>query len=125
MLRLVLATTRPEDLQAFATALASDPEVHLEQVDSGAAALLAVSSSAPHLVIIDTDLPDFPSLDLVQKLLMVNALVNTAVVSPLTDDEFHEASEGLGILGRLPLTPGPGEAADLLDKLKKILGLVG
>lgn len=125
MLHLVLATSRPESLQAFAAALSSDPEVRLEQVDSGSAALLAVSASAPHLVIIDTDLPDFPSLDLVQKLLMVNAMVNTAVVSPLTEADFHEASEGLGILSRLPLEPDAGEAPGLLQKLRKVLGLVG
>jgi len=58
-------------------------------------------------------------------LLMVNALVNTAVVSPLADEEFHEASEGLGILCRLPLTPGAGEATDLLHQLRKVLGLAG
>jgi DNA-binding response OmpR family regulator len=125
MLRLVLATSRPEVLEAFSAALSSDPEVHLEQVASGAAALEAVRATTPQLVIIDAHLPDFPTLELVQNLLMVNALVNTAVISPMTDGEFHEASEGLGILCRLPLTPGPGEAADLLLKLREILGLVG
>ena len=124
MLRLVLATTRPEALQAFAAALSSDPEVDLQQVASGAAALEAARASALHLVIIDADLPDIASLDLVQKLLMVNAMVNTAVLSLLPDAEFHEASEGLGILGRLPTEPGMSEAADLVHKLRKVLGLV-
>ena len=125
MLRLVLATTRLKALQAFAAALSSDPEVRLQQVASGAAALEAARSSNPDLVIIDADLPDTPSLDLVQKLLLVNAMVNTAVVSPLADAEFHEASEGLGILGSLPLEPGRSEAIDLLLKLRKVLGRVG
>jgi hypothetical protein len=52
---------------------------------------------------------------------MVNAMVNTAVVSPLADEEFHEVSEGLGILSRLPKEPGESDAAELLCKLKKIL----
>jgi DNA-binding NarL/FixJ family response regulator len=125
MLRLVLATTRPEILQAFAAALASDPEVSLGQVASGAATLEAARASAPHLVIIDSDLPDSAPFELVQKLLLVNAMVNTAVVSPLAEAEFHEAAEGLGILGRLPMEPGIGEAADLLHKLRKVLGRVG
>jgi DNA-binding NarL/FixJ family response regulator len=125
MLRLVLATIRLKALQAFAAALSSDPEVRLQQVASGAAALEAARSSNPDLVIIDADLPDTPPLDLVQKLLLVNAMVNTAVVSPLADAEFHEASEGLGILGSLPLEPGRREAVDLLLKLRKVLGRVG
>jgi DNA-binding NarL/FixJ family response regulator len=125
MLRLVFATTRPEAMHAFAAALSSDPEVRLEQVASGAEALEAARSPDLHLVIIDSDLPDIPPLELVQKLLMVNAMVNTAVVSPLADEEFHEVSEGLGVLGRLPVESGISEAADLLYKLRKVLGRVG
>jgi hypothetical protein len=50
--------------------------------------------------------------------------VNTAVVSPLADGEFHEASEGLGVLGHLPINAGIREAADLLHHLRKVLGRV-
>ncbi len=110
-------------MQAFAAALASNPEVNLQRVSTGAEALEAARTSAPHLVIIDTDLPDTAPVDLVQKLLMVNALVNTAVVSPLSDEEFHEASEGLGILSRLPIEPGRSAAEVLLSKLRRVLGV--
>ena len=124
-LRLILATPRPDALGAFRAALASDPEVLLKEVASGAAALEAARLATPDLVIIDAALPDYAPFPLIQKLLLVNAMVNTAVVSPLADAEFHEASEGLGILGRLPLAPGSGEAADLLQKLRQILGRAG
>ncbi len=123
MLLIVLASARPE-ASAFAAALSSDPEVQLKQVATGAEALEAGRTLAPHLMVIDY-LPDTEPLSLVQKLLTVNAMVNTAVVSPLTDAEFHEASEGLGILGRLPVEPGIGEAADLLQKLRQVLGRTG
>ena len=123
MLRIVLATARQESIHPFAEGLASDPQVRLEQVSSGAEALGAVRTASPHLVIIDSALPDMEPLHLVQKLLMVNAMVNTAVVSPLSDQEFHEASEGLGVLAHLPLAPGKSDAAELLRKLKQVLGL--
>ena len=125
MLRIVLATARPQAMQAFAAALSSNPEVHLQPVGTGAEALEAARTSAPHLVIIDTGLADHEPLELVQKLLMVNAMVNTVVVSPLSEEEFHEASEGLGVLGRLPNDPGESDAADLLHRLKKVLGAMG
>ena len=121
MLLIVLASARPEALLAFAAALSSDPEVQLKQVATGAAALEAGRTFPPHLMVIDY-LPDTEPLSLVQKLLTFNAMVNTAVVSPLADEEFHEASEGLGILGRLPSEPGISEAADLLQKLRQVLG---
>jgi DNA-binding NarL/FixJ family response regulator len=122
MLHIVLASSRLTALQSFAAALSANPEVQLQQVASGAEALGAVRTAAPHLVIIDSALPDVAPLELVQQLLLVNAMVNTAVVSPLADEEFHEASEGLGILGRLPEEPGANDAAGLLGQLKKILG---
>jgi DNA-binding NarL/FixJ family response regulator len=122
MLHIVLASARPQAMQAFAAALSSNPEVNLQRVSSGAEALAAARPAAPHLVIIDADLPDTPPLDLVRQLLMVNALVNTAVVSPLSDEEFHEASEGLGILGRLPHDPSVSDAGELVRKLRTVLG---
>jgi CheY-like chemotaxis protein len=125
MLAIILATARPEALKAFADALASDQEVHLQQVPSGMETLQAVRTSAPHLVVIDSVLPDITPLALVQQLLQVNALVNTAVLSPLSEAEFHEESEGLGVLGRLPTVPGSPDAAELLEKLRRILGLTG
>jgi DNA-binding NarL/FixJ family response regulator len=125
MLQIILASARPQSWQAFIEALRSNPEVKLEQAGSGAAALDAVRLSPPHLVIVDAGLPDAAPLELVQRLLLVNAMVNTAVVSPLTDEEFHEASEGLGVLGRLPEAPGGKEAADLLRKLRMLLGEQG
>lgn len=123
MLRIVLATNRPKALQAFAADLSSNPEVNLQRVISGAEALEAARTTAPHLVIIDADLPDTAPLALVQKLLLVNAMVNTAVLSPLSDEEFHEASEGLGILGRLPNDPGMSDADEVLHKLRTVLGV--
>ena len=121
MLLIVLASARPEALMAFAAALAADPEVNLKQVATGTEALEAGRTLAPHLMVIDY-LPDTEPLSLVQKLLTVNALVNTAVVSPLSDEEFHEASEGLGILGRLPADSGAIEAVGLLQMLRQVLG---
>jgi DNA-binding response OmpR family regulator len=123
MLDIILATARPEALPAFVEALSSDTEVNLKRFHSGTEALAAVRAACPHLVVVDSDLPDTDPLGLVQKLLMINAMVNTAVISPLAEEEFHENSEGLGVLCRLPVEPGSGDAANLLRKLRKVLGL--
>jgi len=45
------------------------------------------------------------------------------VVTPLSEEEFHEASEGLGVLGRLPVEPGASDAAELLRRLRTVLGI--
>jgi DNA-binding response OmpR family regulator len=123
MLRIIVVTNRPQALQAFTTALSSDSDVRLDYVATGSEAMEAVRASAPHLLIIDKNLSDGEPLELVPKLLKVNAMVNTAVMSSLSEEEFHEASEGLGVLERLPDAPDEKDAADLLQKLKMVLGV--
>ncbi len=123
MLHILLATTRPEAMRSFTDALLSDSEVHLAYAAAGSEALNGVSASPPHLVIVDSGLPDTEPLELISRLLRVNAMVNTAVVSSLSEAEFHEASEGLGVLGRLPEAPGSQDALDLLKKLRMVVGL--
>lgn len=125
MLNILLATTRPEAMQPFTEALSSDPEVHLDQVASSVDVLAAVRAFAPHLVVIDSSMPDTDPLSLIPKLLRINAMVNTAVISPLSEKEFHEASEGLGVLSRVPVVPDRSDAVALLVKLRSILGVMG
>jgi DNA-binding response OmpR family regulator len=121
MLHILLVSVRRESIEAFFQGLSSDPEVHLDRVASGAEALTVARAKCPHLIIIDSELPDTETFELVRKIISENAMVNTAVMSALSDDEFHEAAEGLGILCRLPLDPGPGDAHGLLKQLRSVL----
>jgi ActR/RegA family two-component response regulator len=124
MLHILLVTPRLQRLDSFTQALSSDPGVRFESVSSGGEALGVVRTAPPHLAIIDVDLADTEPLRLVQGMMAVNAMVNSAVVSPLSEEAFHEASEGLGILARLPLDPGRDDAEALLVKLRRVMGMV-
>ena len=53
--------------------------------------------------------------------MMINASVHTAVVSDMDPDEFHEATEGLGILMPLPTAPKAGDAERLLKALAGVM----
>lgn len=121
MLNILLVSIRQGSISELAKGLSSDPEVCVDQVASGAEALNTLRTKCPHLIIIDSGLPDTDALDLVRQVISVNAMVNTAVVSPLSDDDFHDKSEGLGVLCRLPPDPGPGEADGMLKKLRSVL----
>lgn len=123
MLHVLLITRRLKDLAAFTQGLASDPGVRLESISSGNEALDIVRANPPHLAIVDADLPDTGPLELVQRMLTINAMVNSAVVSPFSEEAFHEASEGLGVLCPLPLGPGKHDAEALLVRLRQVLGL--
>lgn len=64
--------------------------------------------------------PEADARRAVMDLLLVNAAVPTAVLSPMPEEDFHEATEGLGILTALPLQPDAADAARLLQLLDKL-----
>ena len=121
----VLATARQETIHPFAEGLSSDPEVRLDQVTSGAEALGAVRTASPHLVIIDSELPDTEPLSL----------------GPGTAHGERHGQHGSGqlhfqtrsstrrakvlvFLLACRLLPGKSDAAELLRKLRQVLGLI-
>ncbi len=76
-----------------------------------------VRQQPPHLVIIDEQFTGVFPIDLFKELLKINAIVYA-----MDEGEFHNATEGLGILARLPSPPGPAGDADMLvEKLKRFL----
>ena len=105
MLHIILVNAQRKNFHSFAEGLSSDPEVCLEQVSSGAEALSIVRNKSPQLVIVDSGSPDIEPLDLIREIISANAMVNTAVVSALSDHEFHEEARALESCAGSPSTP--------------------
>ena len=124
MLHILLITARAERIQSFVEGLSSDPRVHLDIVSAEADALGVLRTEPPHLAIVDSTSEGADSFDLVRSIIGVNAMVNTAVTSPLSDAQFHDTGEGLGILCRVPVEPGRDDAVALLKKLRDFTGIV-
>jgi len=75
------------------------------------------------LIITDEKLTDITGLECIEKLISSDPFLNTAAISSLSTTDFHEASEGLGILMQLPVNPGKESAEKLINQLKGILTL--
>ncbi|MGC8494988.1 MAG: response regulator [Syntrophobacteraceae bacterium] len=121
MLDILLVTARRETIHAFIEGLSCDPEVRLHLASAGAEVPGLVRTLCPKLVIVDSTPEEVGSFDLVRQIIGVNAMVNTAVTSPLSEEEFHDRGEGLGILSCLPMDPGGSDAKALLQKLRDLL----
>ena len=74
-------------------------------------------------MVTDKELGDMKEFEFAEKLLRVNPMINCAVLSSLSSDEFHEASEGLGVFAQLPLRPAEKDAENLLKRLKNLKDL--
>ena len=84
---------------------------------------IASSGTTIDLVVADEGLGDMTGLELAGKILSVNPMINCASVSRLSPEEYHEASEGLGVLAQLPIKPGKKHAEELVQRLKYIKNL--
>ena len=94
-----------------------DARVQTRRIESGHKVLVHVAETTPALALIDTDLPDMSALDLARQLVSTNAMVNIALVSDASQEHFHEATEGLGILSQLPSEPAKAPIGRLVSDL--------
>ncbi|MBU1565264.1 MAG: response regulator [Proteobacteria bacterium] len=109
---------------ALEAKLRRQQELELVVVATGAAGLTQIKGKQVDLVIVDEQLVDMSGIAFGKQLVKVNPLVNSAMLSTLTDEAFHEATEGLGVLIQLPSQPQEKHADALLAILQKISSLL-
>jgi two-component SAPR family response regulator len=122
-LNLLLVSREKGSLSGLVSALKKHDDVILSWSESGGEALDKISNSPVDLFVTDEKLGDMTGLELALKLLSINPMVNCAAISPLSHEDFHEASEGLGLLAQLPSQPGEKEAEELIQQLRELKNL--
>jgi ActR/RegA family two-component response regulator len=118
---ILLVTPRARELAAFAQALGQGCGLPVNTAATWDEALAMVKAVPPAFAVLDQGLAEGEPLALATKFLMVNAMVNLAVVSNLGAEEFHEASEGLGILAPVPVNPTAADGAALAEVFRRFL----
>jgi len=118
---ILLVADQVEALEELAQSLSTEKEVELLWAHDGETALESVATNSPALVVVDASIGGESGLELIQRLIGVDAFIQTAAVSSLPTDAFHEASEGLGIMAQLPPHPSASDARQLLQTLRQYL----
>ena len=95
------------------------------RANSGNEALDMIANKTINLVISDESLGDMTGLEFAEKLISLNPMVDCAVVSSLSSKDYHEASEGLGLMMQLPVQPEKRHIEQLLLHVNKIIHLKG
>ena len=121
--KFLIATRHKDRFIPLAEALETLIQADIHWAATGKEAIEQAGSLLPVLTVIDETLPDMSGLETIRDLMTTNALLNTALVSSLSPDDFHEFSEGLGILVQLPVSPGEKEAGEIVSSLRNIFAL--
>lgn len=125
MFKLLLVSPDKTSLSGLASALAEHGDVDLSWAEYGKEALDIASNNTIDIVITDEWIGDMTGLEFADRLLTVNPRINCASVSQLSPDEFHAASEGLGLMAQLPNQPGREDAERLIQSLGNLKSLLG
>ncbi|MCK5099641.1 MAG: response regulator [Desulfobacteraceae bacterium] len=119
MIQVLLVSREKSVFKELETAF-SENKITTKWTDSAQKALSMLSKEKFDLFITHEQLPDMTGRDLVEKVVFINAMMNSVVISVLPHKDFHEAYEGLGVLMQFPLEPGKEQVQDLLDHLNRI-----
>ena len=119
MIQVLLVSREKSVFKELETAF-SENKITTKWTDSAQKALSMLSKEKFDLFITHEQLPDMTGRDLVEKVVFINAMMNSVVISALPHKDFHEAYEGLGVLMQFPLEPGKEQVQDLLDHLNRI-----
>jgi DNA-binding response OmpR family regulator len=122
MLNILLASRDKASMSALEAGL-EENDVQTAWAESGSKALSMIIERNIDLVVTDENLGDMTGLEFIEKVVSKKPMINCAAVSALLPGDFHEATEGLGILMQLPVRPGHKYAKELLAHLKNILDL--
>jgi len=120
MKKFLIITRHAGNFSRLAEGLSDNNANEIIWADSLIAAYAAAAGSID-LIIIDEKVDERPGLDIAKDMIRVNPMANLALVSSLAPEEFHEASEGLGIMAQLPLNPDETNAGLLLNALTALL----
>ncbi len=124
MIQALLVSSKKDGFPHLESVMTNNDAI-ISRAESGADALAKIADQFYHLVVVDEKLPDMTGLALAEKTILKNPMSNVALVSTLSQEDFHEASEGLGLLMQLSPQPDRKEAEILLKHLKSILQATG
>jgi len=120
MKKILIVTSHVENFSAFINGLNQKAAVDIITAATSDEAVGELAAGLPDLIVIDEMVSGTPGLTIARNILMKNAMANQALVSALSAEDFHEASEGLGIMHQLPLKPDATQAEIVLEILTKM-----
>ena len=124
MLSILLVGKNPEALASLADQLSQRDGIAVSRASSGKEAWDILGKNSVDVVVTDEKLVDGDSLPFIKDLTKQQPLINCAMVSSLSPEDFHEATEGLGVFMQLPVDPGAEEAMKMMQLLESINALL-
>lgn len=123
-LHIILASDERSSFVGFIETLQAQPALIVKHVGSPRQAEQEIQAGHVDVLVVDESVDGVDGLQFVRDMTYRFPLVNCALVSPLPPSDFHEKTEGLGLFMQLPHRPGTEDAAQMIEIIGKIYGLL-
>ncbi|PIE74797.1 MAG: hypothetical protein CSA18_03175 [Deltaproteobacteria bacterium] len=123
MKNILFVSPKENRLKEIANVFLEKKEYNLFFAETGKEVLEKMKEIFFTLAVIDESLDDCSGIELAENIIKTNAMTNTALISSMPDSKFHDITEGLGVLMKLPAPPLKENGIELEIYLKKILGM--
>ena len=125
MKKVLIVTDQPDRFSQLSVSLEAAEQTSVLWASSAKQALDLAAGGNINFAVVDQNISDMDSFELVRRLITTDVGIDTAVVSNKPEDEFHEAGEGLGIRFQLPPRPMASHASMILDVLQSQITIQG
>ncbi len=120
MSRILVVAAKNGALKEFTDFLKLQKGLEVLEAASAEEALTILDRQVVQTVVVDETLADASGLAFVRQVTKIQPLINCALVSALSAEDFHEATEGLGLFMQLPVAADCAAAEKMLQILDKI-----
>jgi response regulator RpfG family c-di-GMP phosphodiesterase len=124
---VLLVGNESSAIAPYAKRMEEEYQIYPFHVDSGNAGLSLLLENAGNkldLVIVDELLFDMTGIEFIRRVVRLNPWVNTVIVGSMPDKDFHEATEGLGVLLQLSPNPEMQDVKALFELCMKLRRLI-
>ncbi|PID75223.1 MAG: hypothetical protein CSB23_04845 [Deltaproteobacteria bacterium] len=124
MTKILFVTAAAEDFTAFRQGLPTDWDCSAGVAADPSEAFTIVERGDVDVVVVGAKLAGSTGLDFAKELMSRHPFINCALMSSLSKEDFHEATEGYGIFMQVSENPAPEEARRMADLYSMITGLL-
>ncbi|MCP4748162.1 MAG: hypothetical protein GY874_18805 [Desulfobacteraceae bacterium] len=121
MVHILIATPDKDPLLEFSTGFNKSNDVEFTWAMKCEEVISKINQNKFDLLLVDEMLSDITGIECLNKVVLENPFLNTAAISSLSAKDYHEATEGLGVLMQIPVNPGAEDGEKLFDYLNNIL----
>lgn len=122
---IIFVSDKKDTFSKIEKELTKHQQFTISHVKTGEQVKQHIQEKTVDVAIVAEQLEEKAGFECIQEIVKLNPFINCVLSSPLSHDDFHEVTEGYGVLMQFSPIPTINECTAFLKKLTKIYQLAG